>query len=48
MTFGLAFDLQGESQVERRGTGYRPEIASARAPKWALKIASLHEQLPQP
>ena len=35
-------------KVKGRGTGYRPEITSGRAPKWSQTIASLPEQLVQP
>ena len=44
MTFDLEFDHQGQIQ----GTGYRPEITSARVAKWSQTVASLPEQLAQP
>ena len=36
---------QGQIQVKRRGTGYRPEITFAAVPKWCQTIANLPEQL---
>ena len=48
MTFDLAFDLQGQTQVKGRGTGYRPKIMPAHIPQWSQTIASPTEQLTRP
>ena len=48
MTFDLAFDLQGQIQGRRRGTGYNPEATLASEPKMFQTKCSLPEQLTQP
>ena len=48
MTFDLAFEVEVKPKVKGRGTTYRPEITSARVPKWLQATASLSGQLTQP
>ena len=46
----MAFDLQVKFKVEGPDhvrTGYRPEVPSARIPKWSQATATLSGQLTQ-
>ena len=41
MILNLACDLQVNLKLKGSGAGYRPEITSARVPKWSQATASL-------